>query len=706
MKLSVIVAILGLLAAAGTAVAQTDADTSTPKTRTLADRLGDFGRTVFGGARSAEKSQPKALPAKDATASAPRSDAMDPPADGGNAVRAGSVSTGSDEPVKPAAVPLHARLSGYRQSVFDSDHAQPAQTATPPTAQPQRSAAAAATEQAPNISNAASPSSALQPRLAERSPSTVHEETSQRGKPELGAANAQASSATKRISSAHAAGDSVLVAHKSPIIGVDTVGPRTIAVGRESTYQVQLSNSGDVAAEELVVHVTLPDWAEVAGFDASLGTAAANEANQTAGPVVWKVGRLDAKAHERLTLKLIPRQSRPFDLAVRWEYKPIASQAMIEVQEPKFSLAIEGPHEVFYGQKESFRLKLKNTGDGAAENVVIMLTPIGTGENVPASHKIGMLTAGEEKSLDVELTARQPGALTIQADVCADGGAHAELSEKVVVRRGELKIDMEGPKVQFVGGVATYNMHIRNVGNAPARSVRLAIVLPADSRYLSGIEGAKFDAATGRLEWRVERLNPEVEQSFTLKCALATAGISRVRLGVIAADDIIASAETTVQVESIANLTMDVKDPAGPSAVGEEAVYEIHVRNRGTKEAQDVEVFAYFSRGIEPVSAEGAPNRLGAGQVAFQPLVSLAPGAEAVLKIRAKAEVAGNHIFRAETHCKQLGARLVSEATNLYYGDAPAIAQTARNTAPMEKQPSPAYGAASPISTAQAPATP
>lgn len=115
---------------------------------------------------------------------------------------------------------------------------------------------------------------------------------------------------------------------------------------------------------------------------------------------------------------------------------------------------------------------------------------------------------------------------------------------------GRRSIDVEGPKVlQFVGGVATYNVRIRNEGNAPARGVKLAMVLPAESKYLSGVEGAKFDAAAGRLEWRVERLDPDVEQSFTVKCALTTAGVSRVRLGAVAADDIIASSETTVQVE-------------------------------------------------------------------------------------------------------------------------------------------------------------
>jgi uncharacterized repeat protein (TIGR01451 family) len=480
---------------------------------------------------------------------------------------------------------------------------------------------------------------------------------------------------------AQAEGDGgLLIARKGPVLSVETAGPRRITVGRESAYEVSIVNSGEVAAEELVVFVSLPEWAEVAGAEVSNGAAQANGTGPTAASVQWKLNHLDAKGRERMTLKIIPRQNRPFDLAVRWEYKPVASQAAIEVQEPKLALQLEGPRELVYGKKEVYRLKLTNSGNGGAENVTIMLMPIGGGENVPASHKIGTLAAGEEKVLDVELTARQAGNLTIQVDARADGGIHTELAEKVLVRRGGLKIDVEGPKVQFVGTAASYAVRIRNTGTAPARNISLAIVLPAGAKYLAGIEGARLDTSGSKLEWTVANLSPEVEQSFVLKCSLGAAGVSRVQVIATADDDLTASANTVTRVESVANLAMDVKGPEGPAPVGEEVIYQVRVRNRGTKEAVGVEVFGYFSRGIEPTAAEGNPNRLTPGQVAFQPISSLAPGAEVVLKIHARAEIAGNHIFRAEAVCKPLGARLVSEATDLYYTNATASQQVANDS--------------------------
>ena len=105
-----------------------------------------------------------------------------------------------------------------------------------------------------------------------------------------------------------------------------------------------------------MVFVTLPESAEVVGDRAQRrGRPGVPPRRQPAGTVQWKHQAAGTpRARERLLLKIMPRQSRPFDLAVRWESKPVASQAMIEVQEPKLLLQLEGPREVLYGKKETY----------------------------------------------------------------------------------------------------------------------------------------------------------------------------------------------------------------------------------------------------------------------------------------------------------------------------------------------------------------
>jgi uncharacterized repeat protein (TIGR01451 family) len=586
-------------------------------------------------------------------------------------------------PAKSASQPLHARLSGFRQSAFPaaekSDSEPQAQAATDyaPQIEPIRVEEIPAARQAGPSAPAPKPRPATHPTVARRN--TVEQESAGEG----GAGPAMESVADKPVAAEPKAGNAggLLFAKKSAILSVETLGPRKIAVGKESAYEVSIVNSGEVPAEELMVYVSLPGWADVSATEPTVGNAQVAPVGD-GGVVQWRVGRLDAKARERIMLRIIPRQSKPFDLAVRWEHKPNASQAMIEVQEPKLELQLEGPREVLYGKQETYRLKIANRGTGSAENTTIMLMPLGTGENVPASYKVGLLKAGEDKALDVQLTARQAGNLTIQLDVTADNNVHAELAEKVFVRRAALSVDVDGPKIQYVGQQTTYTVRVRNPGTATAKKIEFAAVLPIGAKYVSGLESATLDATGGKLAWCLEKLEPSAEQTFTIRCKQGVPGSSKMEIIAAAEDDLSTAAVATTRIDSVANLVMEVKDPVEPVAVGEETNYEVRLRNRGTKEAENVEVFVYFSRGIEPIAAEGAPNRLLPGQVIFMPIPSVAAGAEVTLKMRAKAEVAGNHVFRVETHCKPLGARLVRETTNLFFIDGPNSEQVAKAAPP------------------------
>jgi len=481
----------------------------------------------------------------------------------------------------------------------------------------------------------------------------------------------------------------LLFARKGPVLSVETVGPRQIAVGKESAYEVTIQNRGEVGADEVVVYINLPVWTDVVGARVSAGATQAAAPDRAAQPFQWRVGPLPAQGRERLLLKIVPRESRPFDLAVRWDYQPVASQAMIEVQEPKLVVGLDGPREVFYGEKEIYTLNLSNTGNGAAENVLIKLVPIGSGGNQPVSHSLGTVEAGQRKTIQVELTARQVGNLTIKVEVRGDGGLYAELAENVLVRRAALQVDVEGPKVQYVGGVAAYRVCVRNPGTAPAKNLNFSVSLPPAAKYLSGIEGSRLEANGTKLEWDLENLEPAGEQTFLLNCRLDLPGSTPLDVVSTADGDLTASAGMTTRVEAMADLVLEVKDPTGPVPVGKEATYEIRIRNRGTKKASNVQVVIYFSRGIEPTTAEGAPHKLEPGQVVFSPIPALAPREDLLLKVYARADMAGNHIFRAEVHCRPLGTRLVSEDTTHFYQD-DSVSRQASRLAPTGKLPSPA----------------
>ncbi len=470
--------------------------------------------------------------------------------------------------------------------------------------------------------------------------------------------------------------EDLLIAGKGPTVSVQTIGPRSITVGRESGYELRVRNSGQTGAEELVVLVDLPAWTEVVGAEASTGATRLGTAGDPSHPFQWEVGRLPAGGEERLVLRIIPRQSRPFELAVRWDYRSAATQAAIEVCEPKLVLNLDGPREVLYGKTALYRLEISNPGTGDAENVLIRLMPLGPGEREPAEHRLGRLPVGEHRTVEVELTARQTGDLALQVQAEAEGGVKAEAAAQVLVRRPALAVEVVGPKVLYVGATAGYHVTLSNPGTAGAEDVQLLLELPPGVRYVSGIEAQRLEDIGQKLVWSLGSLPAGVEKTFDVQCRLETAGQSRIGVVAAAQDELSAAAETTTTVEAMADLVLEVSDPTGPVPVGQEAVYELRVRNRGTEKAEGVEVRAYFSRGVEPIAAEGGQHQLGPGQVMFRPIPSVAAGAELVLRVRARADVPGNHVLRAEVHCQRPTTRLASEeATYFYQQTATGLAQ-------------------------------
>lgn len=457
----------------------------------------------------------------------------------------------------------------------------------------------------------------------------------------------------------------VLFAGQNPALGVETLGPRQIVVGKKSLYEFRLENTGDAGATDVVVYVDLPAWAEVTDAFASAGTTETDESVPESRVVAWKVGHLDAHAKERLELRIIPRESKPFDLAVRWDFQPVTSQASIEVQEPRLELALDGPREVLFGHGEVYKLKLSNTGNGAAENVVLSLLPMGT--ETPVVQNLGTLAAGTDRVMELELTARQAGDLQINVSAKGEGSAFAELKESVFVRRADLQLTVEGPKFQYVGTVGTYHIAMANAGSADAQNVMMTARLPAGARYISGIEGAKFDEEKSEVQWPAGNLQAGNQQAYEMRCTFTAPGNGRMEIVSADSDGLNATAEAITRVEAMADLAMEVIDPSGPVPVGEDAVYELQVQNRGTKSAQGVEIVIYFSNGIEPTKVEGGAHKIGPGQVVFSPVNTLDAGQTLSLKVSARAEAPGNHIFRAEVYCRPLGARLVSEETTHFY---------------------------------------
>jgi uncharacterized repeat protein (TIGR01451 family) len=317
-----------------------------------------------------------------------------------------------------------------------------------------------------------------------------------------------------------------------------------------------------------------------------------------------------------------------------------------------------------------FKLTISNPGTGTAENVKIGLLPPGGSQEGASTHGLGDLAAGASQTLEVELTPREAGKMLVKAVATAEGGLNSDAAKEVFCRKPELELDWRGPATKYAGTMATYFVRVRNPGTAPAEDVTVHASLPDGAEFTSASEGQTYDASHREVSWHIGTLGPGDDNYMELKCVLKSAGKNLAKLSASSsAGDLADNKLAETNVIAIADLKLDVADPSGPIAVGAQALYEIHIRNRGASAAKDVDAVALFSDGIEPEQAEGAMYTITDGRVTFRTIEELPAGREVVLRVRAHASQPGTHVFRAEVLCRDLEIKLAAEQTTRFYAD-------------------------------------
>ena len=462
--------------------------------------------------------------------------------------------------------------------------------------------------------------------------------------------------------------DEPIFTSQSPVLRVVTHGPRTVVVGKESAYILKVQNASDQPANGVVIDVKIPSGADVTQANATNGRARHEAVGEQEGRVRWNIEQVDPHSIEEITIHVVPRDSNPFELAVNWSFNPEASFAQIDVQEPKLEILLTGPSDILYGQSKVYTIIVRNPGTGDAENVVLNLLPINRND-AAGVRRLGTLPAGRSEQIDVELTAQQPGQIWIRAQAFGNNGLRAEVSEEVLVRRANLEVSLAAPEVKYAGTVAEYDVRVVNSGDAVAENVVATAVLPQGAAYVNGGgNNAQYDETSGRVTWTLDSLSPGAQRTVSLKCVLGTPGANRLEVVAEAADDLASFQSTVTMVEALADLKLTIEDPQGPVSIDDTAVYEVHLVNRGSKPAESIRVYAFFSEGIEATEVLGGEARIEPGQVVFEEIDQIGPGQEFLFKITAKASEVGDHIFRAEVTCQDPDTELAAQETTRFYG--------------------------------------
>ena len=451
----------------------------------------------------------------------------------------------------------------------------------------------------------------------------------------------------------------------SPRLEVETESDPRAIVGQEAIYKIRVHNRGDGAAEQVVLSVEVPNWIDIRQPDVSAGTTSIVPRSDTkeVRDFTWKISRIEAGSDTLLVLRLVPQQRKSIDLKIRYDFFKPAAVTKLIVQEPIIEMELEGPDEVLWGTKVGYRLLVRNTGNGDAENVKLEL--LQTGSDMK-SCELPLLKAGEEQVIDVDVWTGKQEHIDINIQATGMYDLETKVSKRVKVMRPNVLMTVDTPTVQFVGSSAEFVIKVRNVGNAPAKDIELAATLPLGARFDSCSEGGEA-TAQNQVLWKIDSIPIGEVFTATIVCEPKREGACKLEAAVNDKSGVLANCSSAFEATAIVELKLDVETPQGPIEVGREAVYTLNLVNRGTKAAENVDVSVFFGKHLEPYAIEGGTAYTSDGQVVFDKIPTIGPEQHLTLKVKARADEAGSHRIRSEVNCSTAEINLVNEQATYFY---------------------------------------
>lgn len=468
-------------------------------------------------------------------------------------------------------------------------------------------------------------------------------------------------------------GSRVLLIRQGPIIQVETTGSEKLLKGQAATYEIRVRNAGESDAEEFVLRVGLPAWVELVASKPSRGEIRTTRQGSEGGKggnfareLEWHLPVLAPQQQEVLELQLLPQRSEVLDLALSWDHKPARSRASIRVEEPQLRLRVLSGRDLLARVRQPVEVQVENAGTARAEEVHVRFSIDGAGELSPPSVLVEGVEVGERKLVLVELTAQRPGPIALSCQATSRGGFQTQITERLIIREPRLALRWHLPSSTYLGAELQGELVVSNQGDAPAEEAVVKIHWPAAAEWLQAPPEMEPLLNSGTVDWKVGRISPGEEKSLSFRLRPRELG-TLVWSAEVISGPWNAAASTSVQVQGFASLHLSLIDPPQPVPVGTEVPYEVRIENRGTKTVESFEVAVFFSWGIEPVAAEGAPAILAPGQVIFGRVGPLGPGQEKRLRVIALAENAGNHACRAELGVPDWPTKLVAQQVTPYY---------------------------------------
>jgi len=435
----------------------------------------------------------------------------------------------------------------------------------------------------------------------------------------------------------------------SSAIMLHTMMPREVRQGQNYPAEIHVCNLTRGTLQNVIVAMDTTS-------NMSLISSVPPSARGSDGSTQWSLGELGPNETKVIKLQAKADQVGQSSTCMRVSYNNSVCAATTVVN-PALIVTKTGPAEALLCNEFEYRVEVKNTGTGLANNVRVR-------DNLPAGLATvdgktqveldaGNLAAGQAKTATIRVKAARPGRYENNASATADGGLTAQSGNvATVVRQPTLAITAEctgGPIL--IGRNSTCKFTVRNTGDT-ACAVTVTAVVPAGLQFVSADNNGA--ASGGRVSWSVGNLGPNESRTVSMTVRNAAAGSFTCSASASCACAETVTGTCNFSVQGVADIGTLVTDNDGVREVGEPQVFTISTRNQGQIDLTNVRMAITLPEAMSYVSSTGARAPTVAGKVVTFEFGALKPGEIREYTMTATSSRAGEFLITGITTADQI----------------------------------------------------
>jgi len=332
------------------------------------------------------------------------------------------------------------------------------------------------------------------------------------------------------------------------------------------------------------------------------------------------------------------------------------------VQAPSLTIEKVSPREIQVNQSADFEIKVRNVGRVVANDVMVVdRVPAGT-EFIGASPEptklersgdvqwtIGTIEPGQEKRIRFQLRPTQPGEIGSVAHVLFA----TQASMRTVVTKPVLDIVHSTRPRVLIGDNVVFDVIVENKGDGPATEVIIQEEVPEQLEYQEGFR---------QLEYEVGTLMPGQKRKIQL--ALRADKVGEFRNVVFVSGKGGLEAKHEIDVEVIApEIRVDSEGPTR-RFLQRQATHQFTIQNRGTAEANNVNLMARLPGGLRYVSSDNRGRYDSNSHAVYWKMPSLKEGVAGTVELTTVPVEVGQQDIRFEAKADlRLTAQTTQEMT-------------------------------------------